>query len=118
MPDTNRFDSKELYFLTLYHEMTHSTGNQSRLKRFEEEDAVSAAFGSESYSREELVAEMGASMMAAEAGISSQELLEHSASYLQSWIRVLKGEPKMVVIAAAQAQKAADYILGKKFEDR
>ena len=68
-------------------------------------------FGSESYSKEELVAEMGAAMLCGVAGIE-RKTLSNSAAYLQSWINVLKTDSRMVVSAAAQAQKAADYIRG------
>jgi len=60
---------------------------------------------------------MGSAFLAGEAGINNDVVLENTAAYLQSWIKVLKGEPRMAVIAAAQAQKSTDYILGKKYED-
>jgi antirestriction protein ArdC len=69
-------------------------------------------FGSEDYSKEELVAEMGAAMLCGIAGIESQTL-GNSAAYLQSWISRLKSDSRLVVSAGTQAQKAADYILGK-----
>lgn len=116
MPEKNCFESSEKFYLTLFHELIHSTGHESRLDRFEQ-DAKLAAFGSESYSKEELVAEIGATMLSSEAGFHSQDLLEHSASYIQSWITALKGDPRLVVLASAQAQKATDLILNKKFED-
>ena len=114
MPDRVLFESAELYYLTLFHEMTHSTGHHARLKRFDDQDV--AAFGSESYSKEELVAEIGAAFLAAEAGLQAQGLLEHSASYLSSWIRVLKEQPRMVVMAGAQAQRACDLVLNRTFD--
>ena len=61
---------------------------------------------------------MGSAFLAGEAGINSDTILENSAAYLQSWIKVLKGEPRMAVVAAAQAQKSTDFILGHKFEDK
>ena len=69
-------------------------------------------FGSEDYSKEELVAEMGAAMLCGVAGIESRTL-NNSASYLQSWINRLRSDSRLIVSAASQAQKAADYILGK-----
>ena len=72
-------------------------------------------FGSEDYSKEELVAEMGAAMLCGVAGIESQTL-GNSAAYLQSWISRLRSDSRLVISAAAQAQKAADYILGKTSE--
>jgi antirestriction protein ArdC len=69
-------------------------------------------FGSEDYSKEELVAEMGAAMLCGAAGIESQTL-GNSAAYLQSWINKLKSDSRLIVSAASQAQKAADYILAR-----
>ncbi len=116
MPHRGQFETAAAYYSTLFHEATHSTGHKRRLDR----PGVShgaAAFGSETYSREELVAEMGAAFLDGAAGIDTEGLTENSAAYLQSWIRVLKGDPKLAVVAGAQAQKAADHILGHKFED-
>ncbi|MCB9352219.1 MAG: hypothetical protein H6573_32690 [Lewinellaceae bacterium] len=70
-------------------------------------------FGSPEYSREELIAEMGASFLSAQVGINYDELTENSAAYLQGWLKVLKADKKLVFKAAAEAQKAADYVLGK-----
>ncbi|WP_252281473.1 zincin-like metallopeptidase domain-containing protein [Peribacillus frigoritolerans] len=77
--------------------------------------SATAHFGSESYSKEELVAEMGASMLTAMAGFGDTTL-EHSTAYIQSWLRALKNDKTMVVKAGSQAQKAVDLILGTKFE--
>jgi antirestriction protein ArdC len=113
MPARELFHSSEEYYSTLFHELTHSTGHASRVGREGIEQLN--AFGSESYSREELVAEMGAAMLCGFAGISPHTL-ENSAAYLQSWLRALKSDSRMVVTAASAAQKAADYILGKRPE--
>ena len=110
MPALSAFHSAEEYYSTLFHELTHSTGHPTRLAR--EGILKHNPFGSEDYSKEELVAEMGAAMLCGVAGIESQTL-GNSASYLQSWISRLKSDSRLVVSAAAQAQKAADYILGK-----
>ena len=110
MPSRNCFESPEAYYSTLFHELTHSTGHTSRLNRFEE-NSTDHQFGSESYIKEELIAEMGAAMLAGMAGIS-QATLSNSASYLQSWIDRLKSDSRLIVSAASHAQKAADYILG------
>ena len=111
MPSRNCFESPEAYYSTLFHELTHSTGHKSRLNRFEEH-ATDHQFGSESYSKEELVAEMGAAMLAGMAGIS-HATLSNSAAYLQTWIHKLKSDSRLIISAASHAQKAADYILGK-----
>jgi antirestriction protein ArdC len=89
--------------------LTHSTGHPSRIGR--EGIEKLNTFGSESYSKEELIAEMGAAMLAGIAGIE-RRTLANSASYLKAWIDVLKSDSRMVVFAASQAQKAADYIQG------
>ena len=73
-------------------------------------------FGSEEYSREELVAEMGAAFLCGQAGIE-ERTLNNSAAYIQNWLTVLKNDHKLIVQAAAQAQRAADFILCTKFEE-
>ncbi|MBZ5697656.1 MAG: ssDNA-binding domain-containing protein [Acidobacteriia bacterium] len=110
MPRRSAFDSAEKYYSTLFHELTHSTGHPSRVGR--EGIMEHNPFGSEDYSKEELVAEMGAAMLCGVAGIESQTL-DDSVSYLQSWIKRLKSDSRLIVSAASQAQKAADYILAK-----
>jgi antirestriction protein ArdC len=91
--------------------MVHSTGHNSRLVR-PGITTQGVAFGDEIYSKEELVAEMGAAMLCGVAGIDNSTI-ENSASYIDSWLRALKKESRLVLQAAAQAQKAADYILGE-----
>jgi antirestriction protein ArdC len=110
MPARELFFSPEGYYATLFHEMTHSTGHKSRLDRKVE---APAPFGSKDYSREELVAELGASFLCSEAGIAPP-VIENQAAYLAGWLKVLKADKRAIVVAAAQAEKAADYILGHK----
>ncbi|WP_153558149.1 ArdC family protein [Roseimaritima sediminicola] len=112
MPKQERFENRETYYSTLFHELTHSTGHSDRLNRGL--DTNLAPFGSPDYSREELVAEMGAAFLCAASGISPPTI-KQSASYLQSWIEVLKGDKRLVVGAASAAQKAADLILDEEF---
>ena len=100
------FASVEEYYATRFHELGHSTGAKHRLDRKLEGD-----FGDKDYSREELVAEMTAAFLCAHCGIDNS-VIENSAAYLQGWINILKGDSKLVVIAASQAQKAANLILG------
>src|ERR1700719_1426599 len=109
MPSRQAFGSAEEYYSTFFHELTHSTGHPSRIGR--EGIEKLNTFGSESYSKEELIAEMGAAMLAGVTGIE-RKTLANSAAYLKSWIDVLKSDSRMVVFAASQAQKAADYIQG------
>lgn len=110
IPPMNGFPTLEEYYSVLFHESIHSTGHVSRLGRFTDE-AACAAFGSKEYSKEELVAEMGAAMLCGVAGIETMTI-NNSAAYIQSWLKVLKDDKKFVVQAASAAQKAADYILG------
>jgi antirestriction protein ArdC len=109
IPSRNAFNSAEEFYSTLFHELTHSTGHTKRIGR----DGIEKlnTFGSESYSKEELIAEMGAAMLCGVAGIERMTL-PNSAAYLRSWIDVLKSDSRMMVSAASQAQKAADYIRG------
>jgi antirestriction protein ArdC len=101
--------SDSAYYDTFFHELTHATGHRSRLDRMEH-DTAWHRFGSKPYANEELVAEMGAAMLCAEARIF-QETLDNSAAYLANWLTKLENDNRLVVHAAAKAQKAADYIL-------
>lgn len=109
VPDKSQFPELEEYYSTLFHEMVHSTGHTSRLNRFTNDDQT--IFGSESYSKEELVAEVGSNMILAILGIENEEQQENSISYLYGWLTKIKEDPKLIVHAAQQAQKAADFIL-------
>lgn len=113
MPRPELFDEAPAYYSTVFHELTHSTGHRSRLGRPGIEDV--AAFGSTSYSREELVAEMGAAFLCGHCGIETATI-ENSAAYVNGWLRKLRDDRKLVVVAAAQAQRAADFILGVSWE--
>jgi len=110
MPARGLFHSSEEYYATEFHELAHSTGHAKRLHRENFDNPVS--FGSESYSKEELIAEMTAAMLCGIAGIE-QRILENSAAYLMTWIARLKSDSRLLVSAASQAQKAADFIQGK-----
>ncbi len=114
MPEPEAFDSQEHYFATLYHELSHSSGSVKRLAR----PGVTNLTRFESHERslEELCAEFGSAFLLAEAGIDSEGLMDNSAAYIASWTRALKNDPKLVVLAAAQAQKAVDHITGREFE--
>jgi antirestriction protein ArdC len=109
MPELARFNTEADYYATLFHELTHSTGHKSRLDRL-----TSTSFGTEEYSAEELVAELGSAFLCGHGGVERQ--LEVSAAYLQGWLKALQNDPKLIVKASAQAQKAADLILGVKPE--
>ena len=110
MPAKGTFYSNGDYYITLLHELSHSTGHHSRLNRHGLETGI-APFGSETYSREELCAEISAAFLASECGIKFD--LPNSAAYVNSWLRVLRNDRKMVIVAAGQAQRTADYILDR-----
>lgn len=117
MPSPDQFRSAEHYYSVLFHELTHSTGHESRLNRkgVSRSEGKLATFGSDPYAKEELVAEMGAAFLCAQAGIV-ERTVDNSAAYIASWLERLKNEPKLVVRAAGAAQKAADFILSKAEE--
>ena len=108
MPRPEAFESSEEHYSTLFHELVHSTGHPCRLDRRTIKDI--APFGSANYSREELIAEMGAAFLCGTAGIGNVTI-ENSAAYIKGWLKVLENDNKMVVLAASQAQKAAEFIL-------
>lgn len=109
VPLMAQFDSTGEYYGTAYHEAVHSTGHKTRLNRFEINDAA-AAFGSESYSKEELVAEIGSACCLHELGLETPSTFKNSAAYIQSWLRVLKDDKRMIISAAARAEKAVKLI--------
>ncbi len=109
MPPFGSFESAEAYYLTLFHELIHATGHADRLNR--ESLLKHDGFGGKVYSQEELVAEMGAAFLGMETHIVS-DAHEQSASYLQSWLDILrvKEHKRWIIHSAAQATKAANYI--------
>lgn len=109
MPEAGQFASQAEYYSTLFHELTHSTGHETRLKRPTLTEMVH--FGDTNYSKEELVAEMGAAFLCGESGIENEAALKNSASYIDGWRKRIKQDSNLVIQAAAQAQKAADWIL-------
>jgi antirestriction protein ArdC len=113
MPPRASFKSEESYYATLFHEMVHATGHGSRLARkgFEEKNG----FGSPEYSREELIAECGASFLCGYTGIEN-ETIENQAAYIEHWRKQLMADKKLVISAAGQAQKAVDFILDRRAE--
>lgn len=109
LPQMGRFASVSEYYSTLFHELGHSTGHADRLDRFS--DFTEHRFGSPNYAREELVAEMTAAFLCGHTGVLPATI-ENSAAYLAGWLQAIKADPKALVVAAGQAQKAADLILG------
>ena len=116
MPAFARFDSPENFHLTLFHELIHSTGHESRLAR--KGVTESDGFGGKAYSQEELVAEIGAAFLGMEAEIVRDQH-EQSAAYLQGWLDTLRVQEhrRWIVQAANHAGRAADFILGRSADD-
>lgn len=112
MPARESFSNPPAYYSTLFHEFTHSTMAESRLNRKD----TGHTFGDDSYSREELLAEFGAAFLCADAGIANEQLLANSTAYIQGWLKALKNDKTLAVVAAQQAQKACDFILGRKWD--
>jgi len=110
IPEIRRFQSADSYYATLFHELGHATGHPNRLNRPGVANAIH--FGSEDYSREELVAELASAFVCAEIGLDNS-LVADSASYVSGWLNVLRGDPKAVVVASSQAKRAADFIFGR-----
>ena len=116
MPSPDYFDSGEHYYATLFHELTHATGHASRLARKGIMEA--AFFGSSDYSREELIAEMGSAFLCGQCAIDTAPIQENEAAYIASWLRVLRADSKLVVTAAAQAQKAVDWLTSQPADEQ
>jgi antirestriction protein ArdC len=112
VPEMKTFRSIESYYSTLFHECGHSTGHESRLNRKDNKQVVK--FGDPIYAQEELVAEMTNAFLGGETGVTSEVEADQRVAYIQSWLKALRNDKKMVVMAAAQAQKAADLILDRK----
>lgn len=115
LPLIEQFENVAEYCSTMFHEATHSTGHSSRLDRLT--TGAAAAFGGEDYSKEELTAEIGAACILREIGIDTESSLTNSAAYIQSWLRALKNDKKLIVGAAARAEKAVKYILNVTDEE-
>lgn len=112
IPCLSQYEVVEEYYSTAFHELTHSTMHEKRCNR--RETGKVAAFGSKDYSREELVAEMGAAMLVNRAGIESKKSFDNSVAYIGNWLKALQNDKNMVVYAAARAEKAAKYILNEQ----
>lgn len=114
MPDRNRFKAEDHYHSTLFHELVHSTGHEKRLKRASIMERN--GYGSDPYAKEELIAEMGSAFLCGHAGIVDHTI-DSSAAYIEGWLKQFNQDKTLIVQAAAQAQRAADFILGHKPEN-
>jgi len=108
LPLLKQFAETAEYYSTAFHELTHSTGHASRLNRLEKV----AFFGTEAYSKEELIAEIGAAALVNAAGLETASSFRNSAAYVQNWLSVLKNDKRFIVSAAGKAEKAVNLILG------
>jgi antirestriction protein ArdC len=104
LPGLAQFDHAAHYYATSAHEHVHWTGHSDRLAR-----DLTGRFGSDAYAAEELVAELGAAMWCAHAGISATTRADHAA-YLAGWLRVLRADARALVTVAARAQAAVDHL--------
>ncbi|MBN9693287.1 MAG: DUF1738 domain-containing protein [Verrucomicrobia bacterium] len=109
LPHLSQFESADAYFATLFHELCHATGHQTRLDRFSREGGSRI----EKYSFEELVAEIGAAFLCGFCGIRNPGIEQLQESYVAGWARVFQKNSRILLRAASAAQKAADYIRGK-----
>ena len=109
LPCIEQFAETAEYYSTAFHELTHSTGHASRLNRLEK----TAFFGSEAYSKEELIAEIGAATLVNAAGLETSSSFRNSAAYVQNWLKVLKDDKRFIISAAGKAEKAVALILGE-----
>ncbi|HUO08091.1 MAG TPA: zincin-like metallopeptidase domain-containing protein [Phycisphaerae bacterium] len=107
--EPSRFTSSEEYYATLFHELAHSTGHSTRLDR--KLDTQPRPFGTADYGKEELIAEMAAAFLCGDVGIQPA-VIDNQAAYIGGWLRTIKEDKRLVIAAAAAAQKAADWING------
>ena len=107
LPLLAQFKETAEYYSTAFHEMIHSTGHKTRLDRLEK----TAFFGSEAYSKEELIAEIGAATLVNHAGLETSRSFRNGAAYVQNWLRVLQNDKRFIVSAAGKAEKAVNLIL-------
>ena len=114
LPLPEQFITPENYYQTAFHELIHSTGHKSRLNRFKAGE-MPARFGDENYSKEELIAEIGATILSASAGIH-QTIISSSAGYIKGWLRALQNDHTLIFSAANQADKAVSFITGNSNE--
>lgn len=111
LPERTRFAADEGFYSVAMHELTHWTGGKARLAR-----DFSGRFGDEAYAFEELIAELGAAFMCADLGLIPATMADH-ASYIQSWLKVLKNDKKAIFTAASQASKAHAYLMAAAAAD-
>lgn len=113
LPLMEQFKNTSEYYSTAFHEATHSTMKESRCNRMEDRKGKLVAFGSDEYSKEELVAEIGSANIMNILGIETKKSFRNSSAYIQNWLSVLKNDVKFIVSASSKAEKAVKYILNE-----
>ncbi len=111
LPLFEQFKDANEYYSTAFHESVHSTMSERRCNRAEERKNKLVAFGSEEYSKEELVAELGSANLMNIIGIETRKSFCNSSAYIQNWLSVLRNDVKFIVSASSKAEKAVNYIL-------
>ena len=114
LPLFEQFKQSEEYYSTAFHESVHSTMKTSRCNRQEDRKGKVVSFGSEEYSKEELVAEVGSAQLMNIVGIETTKSFRNSTAYIQSWLKVLRNDNKFIVSASSKAETAVNYILGNQ----
>lgn len=110
LPKRTDFRSAGDFFSTAFHEAVHSTGSADRLNR----NLVSFVDDVDAYSKEELIAEIGSSVLLATLGIDDAKVKTNSISYLVNWAAALRADKHLIVRATSKAEQAVKYILYKK----
>ena len=113
LPLFEQFTDSNEYYSTAFHESVHSTMKENRCNRDEDRKGKNVAFGSQDYSREELVAELGSTAILNIIGVETKDSFRNSAAYIQNWLSVLRNDVKFVVSASSKAEKAVKYILAE-----
>lgn len=106
VPNIGQYNIAEEYYSTTFHEMAHSTGHPNRLGR-----NLTHPFGSDRYAREELIAEIASCMLMNQIDMEIPKTFENSVAYIDGWTRAMEEDPKLIVNAAIQAEKAVKYIM-------
>jgi antirestriction protein ArdC len=112
LPSVEAFFTPEDHLLTRVHEEAHATGHVSRLNR-----DLTGIFGSDSYAKEELVAEFTAALFGLEHGLVRADITEQRVAYCQSWAKRFRANPELVIYAAATAQKVNDYLHQRSYSE-
>lgn len=113
VPPITTFCNIAEYYSTLFHEAVHSTGAEKRLARL----VKPSFFGSDDYSKEELVAEVGASMLTNIVGLATESSMNNNVAYIKNWMEALEKDKRLIVSASSKAEKAVKYILGEEVKE-